>query len=321
MPIDAEGLAALEEPTPDVDDLEEDDLDFGLSGDEGDTKEAEDDTKEAEDDTKEAEDDTKEAEDAPEDEEPAKEPATKKRGRNGHMIPQHRYNYATQKREEAEARAAELEAELAAARAKDKTAQPTAAQKAAQIEDIIIELDTEIEQARADNDVAKAAKLRGEQRVAERHLAKLERGPAPDPDASSRQAVETVRTEQVIERLEADYPALDSAGDHYDEELSEEVMDLFEALSRRMTRDKALARAASYVLEANGISKSGPANKRKTNVKKNLRAAGNQPPDIGSAGLDSHKGGAKRRLDVMQMSQEDFEKLGDNEIEELLNSD
>lgn len=258
------------------------------------------------------------------------------------FLPRHRYNVVRDRWKESEAQRAELEERLAEmerqlaetqqqrqqSQSKPQDDGPTASQVEARIDF----LDAKIEEARADGDNTLANQLRREQRFLERHLAKMEITqdvqPAQqeriDPTEVTRQAVEQLRTETLVAQLEAAFPQLDSENEAFDEVLSDEVMGLFDTFVQTMSPSVALQRAVQYVLPAHGISPDAQAaikQRRATNFKKNIEAASKIPPDLGAAGYDSNKAGINRAVDVMKMDQDDFEKLGDKEIEKLLGND
>lgn len=259
------------------------------------------------------------ADSAEEDGEKAEKPERPVRG----MIPRHRYNFAQEKRRAAEERAQALEAEVAELRARtEQASRPSREQLIAAVDQRINALDLEIEAARADNDAQRAAALRAEQRNLERQLARAEMPAPTDPTAATKLAVEHFNTQETIKALEMEYPVLEEGGKEFDAELSEEVMDTFELFLARMPRAQALQRAAAYVLGAHGIQPRSQQTQVRTGreaaLKKNLAAAAAQPPELNMAGLDSNRAGATRKLDVMAMSVEDFEKIGDREMDELL---
>ena len=320
MPIDA--AAQMAEPTPTDDELENfDDSQLDKQG--GDAP--------VEDKAAEPSNDDQTAEPAaePEKKDPLMEsthkdepPPKKVSG----MIPRGRYNYAAQKRREAEAEAEALRtrvAELEAAKLEEANAEADAAESTLEMERQIDALDAKIDDARKDGDTTLARQLRAEQRKLERELVRSEVTPEPaetiDPNAVSEAAVEQIRLEGLIPRLEQEYPMLQEGSDTFDAELSEEVMDAFDLFSARLPRDQALYRATVYVTSAHGITPAGqqPA-ARTTDKARNLKAAAAQPPELDGSGVDSDKGGAQRKLDVMHMTQDEFERLGDAELDRLL---
>jgi len=243
------------------------------------------------------------------------------------FIPRSRYNYAAAKRrEEREARLqAESEVErLRAELASSKTQAPDYDRAIGDLDSQISDLDTKIDEARADGDNTLAKQLRAQQRQLERHIVALEmQANAPqqeDPNIATQHAVEQIRIESLVPQLESLFPSLQEGNEAFNEPLSDEVMDTFDHFAKTLPRDEALRRAVFYVTAAHGIQPlsaqtSGP---RKTDTSKNIKAAAAQPPRLNEAGLDSDKGGASQRLDVMKMSQDDFERLGERDIDAML---
>ncbi len=232
-------------------------------------------------------------------------------------IPKHRYDFVQAKRREAEERAAALEAELAKLREQQKPQDtgPT-------FEEILAKYDLDIEQARLDGDAEKAAKLRGEQRRVE--LQMLGQQTQFTSQTTVTQAQEQQLLGDVISQLEEAYPQFVEGSPEYDRDLVEEVLDMHSAYVAKGKRpSEAMAKAASYVLRANGlltdeVETPSPPETKKTDVKKNVEVAAKQPPPLsGNVGIDSAKAGVTKRMDVMAMSIEDFERLGEKDLESL----
>lgn len=238
-------------------------------------------------------------------------------------IPKHRFDYVQTKRREAEERAAALEAELAKFRAQQEQEQKP---QGPTYESVLSDLDLQIEQARLDGDAEKAAKLRGEQRKVEAQWL------AQQTQATSHQTVTQAQEAQVlnelITQLEEAYPQFVEGSEVYDKDLVEEVLELHAAYVAKGKRpSEAMAKASSYVLRANGLLKDDadieapeaqeapkPAAPKKTDVAKNTKAAAAQPPPLEKAGLDSSKAGVTKSVDIMHMSIEEFEKLGEKDL-------
>lgn len=240
------------------------------------------------------------------------------------LIARHRYNYQKQQREMAEQRARELAERLA--EMEQKIAQAQAAQPSgisyAEAETKLSELDQAIEDARADGDTRKVAQLRAEQRHLERLMITASVQPAQktvDERQIIQKATESLRLEAMVEQLEKQYPMLEEGNEAFDNDLSDEVMSLYDTLLRRMPPAQAMERAVLYVTSAHGIDPETvkPA-KRTTNVARNVAAAQAQPPDLKGVGYDGAKAGVQKTVDVMHMSQDDFERLSEKEIEKLL---
>jgi hypothetical protein len=245
-----------------------------------------------------------------------------------HLIPRHRYNYQRDRRIEAENQANQLREELSKYQQylqymQQQQAQPQGAETQSDYESRLSELDAKIEEARTDGDVGLAAKLRAEQRRLERDMMANEiKSSLPQNQANVDQrqviqrASDSLKLEQTIDRLEKQYPMLDETNESFDGELSDEIMNLYSLLVHKMPTPNAMERAVSYVTKAHGISPVGTT--KGTNVARNVRAAASQPPELSSHGFDSSARGVRSPVDVMKMSQDDFEKLGDTEIEKLL---
>jgi len=242
---------------------------------------------------------------------------------NSGLIARHRYNYQKQQRDLAEHRAAEYERR--ALELEQKLQELAASQHPTQtteLEQRINDYDIKIEEARLDGDSATAAKLRAEQRQIERQMIEQTFSRNDNPTRHERQiiqrAADSLRLESTIERLEQAYPMLEEGNEAFDGELSEEVMTLFDSLAGKYPAHRAMEQAVTYVTRAHGISTSGGQAPRGTNVPRNVRAAASQPPELSRAGLDADRAGVTRKVDVMKMSQDDFERLDDATIEKML---
>lgn len=251
---------------------------------------------------------------APEPEAPA-EPETEAAAKPPAGIPKHRFDFAQQKRREAEERAAALEAEIARLKASQPAQGPTPQE---QFETRLAELDIEIEKARLDGDAKLAAQLVGQQRNLERR--RTEWLAEQTGETAAQRATEQGKLDTIITQLEETYPQFVEGGPEYDKELVEQVLDLHSAFLAKGDRpSQAMAKASSLVLRLNGLltddevtTEVAKAAARTTNVKKNVAAAQKTPPAIDKAGLDSDKAGVKRKLDLSQMTIEEYERLGES---------
>lgn len=232
----------------------------------------------------EAEDDGEEEEEAP---------------RSNGMIPKHRYDSAAN-------RAREAERELAELRASMDPAKPVAEDKP----DIYAELDLKLEQARADGDVAAAAAINKQIRQAERdeRTAELEERSTRTSETTREQ----IRVDAVIEALNAQYPELDPDSGAYDQTRVDEVLRLQRAfVAGGSPPSTALNEAVGYVMpRAPDIAPVPKAEKRKTDVKKNVDTSNKQPPTLDKVGFDSDSQGKKDSTpDIMSLSEEEFDAL------------
>ena len=230
-------------------------------------------------------------------------------------IPKHRFDFAQQKRREAEERAAALEAELARLKASQPAAGPSPQE---QFETRLTELDIEIEKARLDGDAKLAAQLVGQQRALERR--RTEWLAEQTGETAAQRATEQSKLDSIITQLEETYPQFVEGDPEYNKEMVEQVLDLHSAYLAKGDRpSQAMAKASSLVLRLNGLltdsevtTEVAKAAARTTNVKKNVEAAKKTPPPLDKAGLDSDKAGVKRKLDLSQMSIEEYERLGES---------
>lgn len=278
------------------------------------------------DDSKEVEDKAKELLGDDEDDKKVEdEPA---RGKDGKFakrevpdhVPKARFDDAVGKeraaREAAEQRAAEAEARLKQEQKSDEVAK---------METDIEALEAKHSKAILDGEHEAAAKLMKEIRMAERKIADLENGEKLTRATS--QAVEQVRMDAAIARLEADYPILSQESEDFDEEM----VDLVLAEQRRLMSVERIAPSAALTKAANKIMKKfsgvtakaaeedkpkgldaakGAVDRKADQVAKNIDTAKRQPSSSKDSGKDSDKHGLVEGLpDISKMSKEEIDAL------------
>lgn len=234
-------------------------------------------------------------------------------------VPKARFDDAVGKeraaREAAEARARDLEEMVR------KESRTEAVSKA---EEAIEALEAKHTKLILDGEHEAAAKVMKEIRHAERQIATSENNEKLGRATS--QAVEQVRMEAAIARLESDHPALNQESEVYDQDLVDLVLAEQARLIRELgkTPSAALTDAATKIMrkfgaaqpvkdmpEAKGLAAAKDASSRKADqVAKNLDTANNQPPKSSAAGKDSDKAGMKDSLpDLDKLTPEEFEAL------------
>lgn len=276
--------------------------------------------KEVEDEAKKLLKDEEEPKDEPKDE-PARD-ATGKFAKKDHddaRIPKARFDEAMSKeraaREAAEARAAALEAQVK---------QASKSEEVQKREDEIEALEAKHSKLILDGEHEAAAKVMKEIRLAERQIANMEN--EVKLTKATTQAVEQVRMEAAIARLESDHPALNQESEEYDQDL----VDLVLAEQRRLmteqgyTAARALTTAGDKIMRKFGAAQAAPkdaepkkgldaakdSSRKADQVAKNLDTEKRQPPNQSVAGKDSDKAGMKDTLtDVTKLTPEEFAAL------------
>ena len=249
----------------------------------------------------------------------------KDKDESGQLIPKPRFDEAIgkerQRAEAAERRAAELEAAAA------KNAQTLDIQKS--IADVA-ELRKQERKALLDGNDAKAAEVSMQADALNRKIAIAESG-AMTAEAKE-QALEDMRFDLTLERMEEKYAQLVPGSETYDQDLVDDILDKQRGLIERLhlPPSKALAQAVEHVMRrvapapaagaddadadgkgaAAGLAAAKADERKSAAVAKNLAAAAAQPGSLKDAGLDSDKAGQTKPLpSVNDMTYEEFNAL------------
>lgn len=264
------------------------------------------------------------AEELEEGTEEAKKTGTPKSGK-GKFIPLDRHEKLLKKER---ARREELEAQLSQSRAGQQMAQ--ANEDLSRVEDELVAMEAKYNDLLAEGDTQVAAQLMTQIR---RKNAELNSITAAQRDAEvMARAVEKVRFDEALDRIEEAYPELDPESEDYDEDTYQDVYDLMMAGRQRgLSATKALQRAVARVMGAETtaqkrattatprVDENDVASRRRGEaVRRNLDAARRTPPATHriSANNDA-AGGALTAKAVMNMSEDDFEKLSDKDLARL----
>lgn len=240
-----------------------------------------------------------EASSEPEPEAKAEEPKGEPR------IPKRRFDEINERRKAAEAKLAEYER---AHQAKKQAPEfDFEAKEKAYLEAVL------------DGETDKAMALRREIRAAERAAWE-----AQVAEASSRTREMTkaeLELTTTVQELQSTYPVFDAESETFDEGLTQEALDLFEGFKvRGYAPAAAMRKAVGYVVAANSLetpaapsassASSVPQRPSAAQVQRKLEAATQQPPQ--PAGTPPEPS-----IDVMRMSEEDFDKLSEAELRKL----
>lgn len=231
---------------------------------------------------------------------------------SGPVIPKARFDEQIAKErtraEAAERRAAELE------KAAAQVTRNIDVQKA--VEDVA-DLRKLERKALLDGDEDKAAALSAQADRLNRQIAIAESG---NMTAQAKdEALENMRFDLTIERMEEKYPELNTANDAYDQDLVDDILDKQRGLieRERLSPSKALAKAVESVMarrpaapasDKGGLAAAKPGETRKgAAVAKNLDAAARQPGSLKDVGIDSSKAGQTRATpNAADMTHEEF---------------
>lgn len=233
-------------------------------------------------------------------------------------------------RERARAEAAEVELEKV--RKGAATAAVTA--EVSKLKTQVDEKEEKYAELLADGKTKEATAVMREIRALERDITNQEA--EARTQAATADAVETVRFDAVVERLEAAYPQLKPGADEFDKDLVAEVLEMQGAfVAKGYAPSAALQKAVGYVIkpetskqetatsvtprvtaeDAAAAAKEARATEQR---KKNADAANGQPPALNNAGANSDAaGGVLDAKTVIKMPFDKFSKLSEEEISRL----
>jgi hypothetical protein len=202
------------------------------------------------------------------------------------------------------------------------------------VEARLITMETEYSKLLADGEIDKATAKMTEIRRLERTIGE-QKADMRAQEAEAR-AVERVRYDTVVERIEAAYPAMNPDHEDFDTTAVAEVLDVKSAFEAKgATPSAALQRAVKYVLGAEtGREKTATevtprvdkdaavataAEQRKAEaLKRNIAAAKATPAATTKVGVNSdEKGGSLTGETAMKMSQDEFAKLDEKALAKL----
>lgn len=239
--------------------------------------------------------------------EPAEKPAV-----DEPFIPKSRFDEINERRKAAEAKLREMEA-------REKATDPAN----------VVDFDFKGKEkaymdAVLDGDTDKALTIRDEIRAAEQAL--FQQMTQKVEQTARTAAKNDIKLEQAISELTAKYPVFDADSPDYSDDLTREALSFQRTfISEGYDPDRALRKAVSYVAKVYDLTEAGaapapqglqaaaaaPATPKPTEaqVQAKMRTAGQQPPAMPSAGKDAPRG-----VNIMEMSDEEFERLSPDEI-------
>ena len=254
----------------------------------------------------------------------AKDTGTPKTGK-GKFIPLDRHEKLLKKERE---RREAAEAQLQQGRAGQQVVK--ANELLETVENELVAMEEKYNELLAEGDTKGAAQMMTSIR---RKNAELQTVTAEQRDAEvMARAVEKVRYDEALDRIEQEYPELDPESDDYDEDKYQDVVDLMQAGQRRgLSATKALQRAVARTMGAETAGqkrattvqprvdeKDVAGQRRAEAVKRNLEVAGKQPPATHKAGAGNDvAGGALTAKAVMDMSDAEFDKLSPKDLAKL----
>lgn len=187
----------------------------------------------------------------------------------------------------------------------------------------------------ADGQLEKAAATMKEIRLAERGIS--EKKSEINVAAAEARAVERVRFETTVDRLEEAYPQIRPGHEDYDKDVVAEMLEMQSAyVAKGYPPSQALQKAVGYILKPTTTkqqkavdveakvseedkAKAAREARKAAAVAKALEADGKTPPDASKVGKDHDKagGGQVDAKTVMKMNQADFAKLDEAALSRL----
>ena len=260
-----------------------------------------------------ADDGSAETEAAAEAEETPPEP--EKPATQDFMIPKSRYDAVMARLKEAEKRE---QAQPQQAPAPQPEVDPITAR--------LNEIDAEIATAVKDGDGDKAAQLMAESRNIQTRMFSEQLQQTSQQTSSA--AIQQVQYDTLVEQVEYYLPETNPDSEAYDEGLVLEVQELMGAFEAKgYTSANALNAALGYVRpgwnseqqqeeQPAAQQEPPPPEPKKTDVKRNIEDAKAQPPKM-EEGDNSDSAGLRGQIDVMKLSDSEFEKLTEKQLAEL----
>ena len=192
------------------------------------------------------------------------------------------------------------------------------------LEDGILAMERQYNSLLADGEIEQATALMS-------RLRQTETKAEMRSQAAEVRARESARYDIALERIEESYPELNPDDDAYDKELVVDVIDLKAVYQGRgMPPTKALQAAVKKLLGQDTRAQKHAtdvaprvtdqdiaAERKKGAVQKAADAARRTPPSSRDVGLDSDKAGKLSSRDIMNMKQEDFNKLDETALAKL----
>ena len=181
-----------------------------------------------------------------------------------------------------------------------------------------------------DGEADKAAALRAEMRKAERAQIEFEMSQKMTDAVSQNQ--QATALQQAATTLEAEFPMFDAKSDQYNEEMTQEVIELRDAfIIKGENAVAALSKAAKFVIRENDLvdmsepapslagdvapkQKTDEVAKKRKEVAKKLKAAEAQPPELQGEGTATR---GDKGLDLSNMSEEEFDALPEATLRRL----
>ena len=230
-----------------------------------------------------------------------------------HMVPKHRLDYKNRQIEARDRVIEELRGQIANQnqQTEDKPQDSVSDSNPSQnINTKLAALNTEIAKAVSESDGAKVAELQAQsQQLLIDHVANMQQSSSVDIGRVSQQASDNIKLDNMIKLIEAQNAKLNVESDEFDQDLSDEVIEMFDIFnsSGKFTGPQAMAKA--YEIVTGSSLDNEDARSTQLNVAKNIEGVNNQSPDLSDAGIDSNKAGVGATIDPNKLTDAEYDAL------------
>lgn len=170
----------------------------------------------------------------------------------------------------------------------------------------LADLNADLTKAHVDSDMEKAGEIQAH--IQTLMVERIDSIAAYTHDSATSDATDQIKLDSMIDALEAKHTILDEAHKDFDQELSDEVLDMYDTLSNsgKYSKPDALARSVELIMGPN-INIEGAPGGRKTDIDKNIADAEKTAPR--NDGKDSDEAGVGNDLQPSKLSDAEFEAL------------
>jgi hypothetical protein len=229
------------------------------------------------------------------------------------MMPKSRYDSVMARLREQERLNQELQAKLQ----QPQQAPQQAPQQQVDPNTRIDEIDAKLAEAIKDGDADLATKLMRESRMIQQQ--QIQHALVGTQQNASNATLQQIQYDNILGAAERAIPSINPDSDVYDEGLVTEIAEIADAFERQGKSPAVALERALDLIKPEGWGEAPAAPKpapRKTDIKRNVEAAKSQPPRMETGG-NSDAAGMGNKIDVMKLSESEFEKLTEDQLAKL----